>query len=361
MMASIPGLAAAGSRLGADLSRDPGAPAATSATSTAREVSEGIGKLMRAFVWSHERTRIPEVVAALEHTQEMRRVAGSPSAGAGERPLGASCRARACAVCQPPGMRAAALFALSIASCDSGWFGPSHDEIERVRLDDGSTIEVRLRVSPTLLDDTAEVRVMLLREGSEPLPVLEDQAEAQGLRGETLATRLSPGDAIGVHLRVTLCVLPVGAPSFECFSLADHAPHSELSEDVLHGLEWVSGEPRAGERQRVRAACALASARAVDPSRALRVIDAAIDVAERAQDHEGSLELRALRHGRTPAEPSLRELSTAVREGSWADALSVARGCAKSLEAPLEERLRDSPASVQREYDAIRARCRRPP
>ena len=86
-----------------------------------------------------------------------------------------------------------------------------------------------------------------------------------------------------------------------------------------------------------------------------------LDVAERAQDAEGSLELRALRHGLAPTEPSQRELSAAVREGNWAEALAVARGCARSLDAPLDEKLRDAPESVKTRYDAIRARCRRAP
>ena len=266
-------------------------------------------------------------------------------------------------------MRAAALFALSIVACDSGLFGDSHDETERLRLDDGSVIEVRLHISPTLLDAVAEARVVLVREGREPLHVLEDQAEAHGLRDKTLATRLSPGGAIAVHLRVTLCVLSEGARSFECMSLADHAPPSELSQDVLHGLEWVIRSERVSDDQRVRAASALAGTRAIALPRALSAIEAALDAAERGQGpaaergrgREGSLELRALRHRLTPTEPSQRELSDVIRDGTKSEALAVARGCARSLEAPLDERLRDAPASTKTEYDAIRARCRRAP
>lgn len=208
-------------------------------------------------------------------------------------------------------MRAAAVLVcaalvLSSISCDPVW-QLSYDETERIRLDRATAVEIQLDVSPTLLDEIAQVRVYLLREGQAPLPVLETQGEAWGLRGGTLATRLGPGGAIGVHLGATVCALPAGGRSFECLELVDHAPQGERREALLRALEWLIGEPRAADRVRTRAAIGLASARTVARPRALRAIEAGLDVAEGAQHLSGELvELRALRRALAPTQDARR-------------------------------------------------------
>jgi hypothetical protein len=206
-------------------------------------------------------------------------------------------------------MRAAALvvrsmFVLSPISCDPVW-QLSYDETERIRLDGATVIEAQLDVNSTLLVELAEVRVLLLRKGQAPLPVLETQGEAWGLRGGTLATRLGPGGAIGVHLGAELCALSPGARSFACLELVENPPHDERSEAVLRALEWLIGNPRAGDRARAQAAIALARTRAIAPPRALRAIEAGLELAEGLPHRSAELrELRALRHALAPTQAS---------------------------------------------------------
>ncbi|MFO0560007.1 MAG: hypothetical protein U0269_18480 [Polyangiales bacterium] len=186
-------------------------------------------------------------------------------------------------------VRTTALFALSLFACDPFDMGQPFDERETQRLDTDTVIEVRLHVRPSFPDNVADARVTLLRRGQRSLAVLDDWAQVQGLRSRTRAVRLSPGGAIAVYLREKLCVLPVGAPTFACRSIAEDAPSpwsnaagdSPFDRTFLSALEWVSGHRETFSAERTRAAVLAANAPRATNASACPALSAATDGAER--------------------------------------------------------------------------------
>lgn len=185
-------------------------------------------------------------------------------------------------------VRTTTLFALSLIACDPFDLGQPFDERETQRLDTDTVVEVRLHVRPSFPDNVADARVTLVRRGQRELAAIEDSAQVQSLRSQTRAVRLSPGGAIAVYLREKLCVLPVGAPTFTCRSIAEGAPSpwstpagdSPFDQTFVRALQWLSGHREAFSDERTRAAVLAAHAPRASDESACRALSAATEGAE---------------------------------------------------------------------------------